>query len=158
MTKLKKNAVLAVTAAMLCSCAGNPPQKSNTAEQTTAASETTESEQEVIVLPERVYPDNAYTDLPQEYFRKIEQAGSIEKFTYTTRNNQKEGSAEFEKYALIYLPYGYDEKTPYNVLYLMHGGSDSPEWFFGGEGENTQLKKVLDNMIANGDCEPFTIG
>ena len=110
----------------------------------------------------RKYPDNEYKELPQEYMSACENGGKVEKFVYTTRDNLDfSGNAkEFEKYALVYLPEGYDEndtETRYNVLYLMHGGSDSPEWYFGGEGQSTQLKNIIDHLIANGECEPTIV-
>lgn len=108
----------------------------------------------------RAYPDNAFKDIPHEYFTPCENGGTITKFTYKTRDNQTVGSAEFEKSALVYLPYGYDENdssVKYDVLYLMHGGGDSPAWHFGGSGINTPLKNVLDHMIKNGDMKPLII-
>ena len=39
----------------------------------------------------------------------------------------------------------------------MHGGGDSPAWYFGGEGQNTRLKNVIDHLIANGEAKPVII-
>ena len=81
------------------------------------------------------FPDNAFKEVPREYFNVCDKGGVVKTFKYTTRDNQTPGSKEFEKSALVYLPYGYDEKdasTCYNVLYLMHGGGDSPAWYLGG--------------------------
>jgi len=106
------------------------------------------------------YPDNAFKEVPQEYMNVCDKGGTIKTFKYTTRDNQTAGSREFEKSALVYLPYGYDEKdtsTRYNVLYLMHGGGDSPAWYFGGEGQNTRLKNIIDHLIANGEAKPVII-
>ena len=135
---MKKLRLLACAAALavLCGCAG------------TGASVRTS------------FPDNAFKEIPQEYMRVCEKGGTITTFKYKTRDNQTAGSPEFEKSALVYLPYGYDEKdasTRYNVLYLMHGGGDSPAWYFGGEGQNTQLKNVIDHLIANGEMKPLVI-
>jgi endo-1,4-beta-xylanase len=106
------------------------------------------------------FPDNAFKEIPREYFDVCEKGGTVKTFKYTTRDNQTPGSPEFEKSALVYLPYGYDEndtKTRYNVLYLMHGGGDSPAWYFDGEGRNSRLKNVLDHQIANGEVKPVII-
>ena len=106
------------------------------------------------------FPDNAFREIPQDYFNVCEKGGVIKDFKYKTRDNQTAGSPEFEKSGLVYLPYGYDEKdtsTCYNVLYLMHGGGDSPAWYFGGEGQNTRLKNVIDHLIANGEMKPLII-
>lgn len=102
------------------------------------------------------FPDNAFQAIPQSYFRQAAKSGTVERFDYKTRDNQTEGSKEFEKHALVYLPYGYDanDKTKkYDVLYLMHGWTDSPEWFL----QNARLKNVLDNMIADGITRPLII-
>ena len=106
------------------------------------------------------FPDNAFKEIPEEYMRVCDKGGVIRNFTYKTRDNQTAGSPEFEKSGLVYLPYGYDEKdtsTRYNVLYLMHGGGDNPGWYFGGEGQNTRLKNVIDHLIANGEMKPLII-
>lgn len=106
------------------------------------------------------FPDNKFSEIPNSYFNACDKPGVIKNFTYKTRDNQKAGSPEFEKHALVYLPYGYDEKDTskkYDVMYLMHGGSDSPEWYFGGVGQNTRLKNMIDHMIANGETKPLII-
>ena len=106
------------------------------------------------------FPDNAFKEIPQEYFDVCEKGGTVKTFKYTTRDNQTPGSPEFEKSALVYLPYGYDEndtKTRYDVLYLMHGGGDSPAWYFDGEGRNSRLKNIIDHQIANGEVKPLII-
>ncbi len=107
-----------------------------------------------------VFPDNAFKEVPREYFNVCEKGGTVKTFKYTTRDNQTPGSPEFEKSALVYLPYGYDENdtsTRYNVLYLMHGGGDSPAWYFDGEGRNSRLKNIIDHQIANGEVKPLII-
>ena len=106
------------------------------------------------------FPDNAFKEVPREYFNVCDKGGVVKSFKYKTRDNQTPGSPDFRKSALVYLPYGYDEKddsTRYNVLYLMHGGGDSPAWYFGGEGQNTRLKNIIDHLIANGEMKPVII-
>lgn len=86
---------------------------------------------------------------------RYDQSGTIEKITYTTRDYFGDG-AEIEKYAYVYLPYGYDEDKKYNVLYLMHGiGGDEHEW--GMTGLTSKVKAIMDNLIYNGDIEPFIV-
>lgn len=73
--------------------------------------------------------------------------GTINGITY----DGKDG----EQRAEIYLPAGYDEsrEDPYPVLYLAHGGGgDEGDWFYQGNAGN-----ILDNLIANGDAEPFVM-
>ncbi len=111
-------------------------------------------------LVRNTYPNNAYKPIPMEYMRPCEKGGTLSRFTYKTRNNQIPGSPEFEKYAVIYLPYGYDENNAskrYDVLYMMHGGAVDQEWFFGREGQRSPLKNILDNMIQNGDMKPLIV-
>lgn len=83
--------------------------------------------------------------------------GKVERFWYDTRDNAGGGSQTYKKSALVYVPAGYDSSKKYNVLYLMHGGSDSPEWFFGGEGKSSNITRMMDSMIAAGDIEPLIV-
>ncbi len=103
--------------------------------------------------------NNAFTKIPTGYLAANEQKGNIVEFTYTARHHDgTEGT--YEKQTLVYLPYGYDEndtEKKYNVMYLQHGGGDSPEWYFNGVGGQTGVKKLLDNLIANGDMEPTIV-
>ena len=108
------------------------------------------------------FPDNAFKEMPQSYSSPCEKekAGTIKAFKYKTRDNQTAGSAEIEKTALVYLPNGYDEKdtkTQYNILYLMHGGGGNENQYFHGEGQQSEMKNVLDNMIAKGDIKPIIV-
>lgn len=94
--------------------------------------------------------------IPEKYVtRRTTECGTIEKITYMTRDYYGDGS-EIEKYANVYLPYGYDEEKKYNVLYLMHGiGGDENEW--GMIGDSSEVKIMMDNLIFNGDIEPFIV-
>lgn len=101
---------------------------------------------------------NVFEELPEQYKIPCEKRGEIISFTYQTMNHKnKEDDKIYTKKALVYLPYGYDNTKPHNILYLMHGGSDSPEWFFGGEGEHTELKNIIDHLIAEEIMEPMII-
>ena len=65
----------------------------------------------------------------------------------------------------VYLPYGYDPATQYNILYLMHGGGDNQEYWLGKDKELTggrpvfgaTTQNVLDNMIKDGLCDPLIV-
>ena len=60
----------------------------------------------------------------------------------------------------VYLPNGYDPmdtEKKYNVFYLMHGGGENENTLFGGEGENFELKRILDIMIAKGEIDPMIV-
>lgn len=92
--------------------------------------------------------------IPTKYItRRFSECGTIETISYTTYDYFGDGS-EIEKYANVYLPYGYDEQKKYNVLYLMHGiGGDENEW--GMIGDTSRVKIIMDNLIYNEDIEPF---
>ena len=94
--------------------------------------------------------------IPVKYTsQRFSECGTIEKISYTTYDYFGDGS-EIEKYAYVYLPYGYDEEKQYNVLYLMHGiGGDENEW--GMTGSTSRVKIIMDNLIYNGDIEPFIV-
>lgn len=94
--------------------------------------------------------------IPVKYLSlRVVECGTIENITYTTYDYFGDGS-EIEKQANVYLPYGYDEEKQYNVLYLMHGiGGDENEW--GMTGSTSKVKIMMDNLIYNGDVEPFIV-
>lgn len=93
-----------------------------------------------------------FKSLPYEYLNLSSRQGTIERLSYNYGFDTK--------YFNVYLPYGYnqaDTSKRYNVLYLMHGGGEDENLLFGGPGQNKDLKKILDNMIARGDIEPLIV-
>lgn len=107
--------------------------------------------------PDKKAPTAQISDLiPTKYItRRFSECGTIETISYTTYDYFGDGS-EIEKYANVYLPYGYDEQKKYNVLYLMHGiGGDENEW--GMTGDTSRVKIIMDNLIYNEDIEPFIV-
>ena len=82
----------------------------------------------------------AYDDEPRR--------GRIERFEYT-------GAQGSHKYALVYVPYGYDDEPQrrYNILYLMHGGGGSPDAWL----DSCPFKNMLDRSFASGRAEPFIV-
>ncbi|MDE6320000.1 MAG: hypothetical protein K2M22_09940, partial [Lachnospiraceae bacterium] len=94
--------------------------------------------------------------IPGKYItRRFDECGTIEQISYPTYDYFGDGS-QIEKHANVYLPYGYEEGKQYNVLYLMHGiGGDENEW--GMTGGTSQVKIMMDNLIYNGDIEPFIV-
>ena len=98
-----------------------------------------------------------FKPVPVEYKAESTKPGTIESLEYKAANLKK---GKDVKKLNVYLPFGYDaaDKTKkYNVLYLMHGGGESENLLFGGPGQSKELKKILDNMIANGDIEPLIV-
>jgi len=101
------------------------------------------------------------TDVPAKYREAANEAapsqrGKIETITYDTETYDEGNSVKMKKQANVYLPAGYDESKQYNVLYLMHGGGENMNtWLV--ENDYTGNKKMLDNLIANGEIEPLIV-
>ena len=105
---------------------------------------------------------NLCKDIPADYIDSSKNPqGKVVNFVYETTNHLSSSDTKtYKKVALVYLPPSYDEndaKTRYNVLYLMHGGSNSPEWYFGGANNTTRFTMLLDGLIAHGDIEPLIV-
>jgi len=100
-------------------------------------------------------------DVPDKYRETANEApadkrGKIETITYDTETYDQGNSVKMKKQANVYLPAGYDESKQYNVLYLMHGGGENMNtWLV--ENDYTGNKKMVDNLIANGEIEPLII-
>lgn len=98
-------------------------------------------------------------EIPEAYLQPCDQAGQVVRLDYTTNTYDAE-QRSMEKYAFVYLPYGYDETdeaTKYPVFYLMHGWTGEAELYLGGEGGDRPLKRIFDRLIANGDMQPMII-
>ncbi len=98
-----------------------------------------------------------FKPVPVEYKAESKYQGKIESLEYKADNLKK---GQDVKKLNVYLPYGYnakDKSKKYNVLYLMHGGGENENLLFGGPGQSKELKRILDNMIANGDIEPMIV-
>lgn len=101
--------------------------------------------------------EKEFKALPNQYRLLNEQQGTIETIVYQATNRR--GSKDTKKLH-VYLPYGYYDEgnnKKYNVLYLMHGGGENEDLIFGGPGQNRELKRIIDNMIAFGDIEPLIV-
>ena len=84
------------------------------------------------------------------------QRGTIETITYETETYDEGNSVKMSKQANVYLPAGYDASKQYNVLYLMHGGGENMNtWLV--ENDYSGNKKMVDNLIANGEINPLII-
>lgn len=82
----------------------------------------------------------AYFDAPQR--------GTLRRVDYV-------GAHGARKYALVYLPYGYetDRERRYDILYLMHGGGGSPDAW----PDACPVKNMLDRAFAAGEAEPMIV-
>ncbi len=96
-------------------------------------------------------------ELPSEYFETLVNGGGrVEQITYLARDYVGDGEG-VEKKANVYLPAGYDESKKYNVLYLMNGtDGDQDQWGLTTDG-TAKAKEIMDNLIAQGDIEPFIV-
>ena len=93
--------------------------------------------------------------VPSAYTRQAEQRGAIEKFVYEAHDYFND-NALYEKTAFVYLPYGYDENQTYDLLILCHGiGGSEYEW--GMTNEDSKVKRIMDNLIQNGEIRPFIV-
>lgn len=94
--------------------------------------------------------------VPEKLIKECDQNGTIEKFTYNTKDYRNNGTElNVEKKVEVYLPYGYDSSKKYNVLYLMHGAQEDEGFWFTKWGHTTL--PVLDNMIKEKKCEPLIL-
>lgn len=110
-----------------------------------------------LILTDEAANEKFFKAVPDKYRTETSKQGSIVSLEYSA-DNLKNGK-DLKKMN-VYLPYGYDaadKSKKYNVLYLMHGGGENENLLFGGPGQNKELKKIIDNMIANGDIEPLIV-
>lgn len=116
----------------------------------------------MLAAQEKTSDDYFCKDILPEYMdHSANAAGKVENFVYTTKNHLTQtDTKEYKKTALVYVPASYnpdDTKTKYNVLYLMHGGSNNPGWYFGGANSSTRFTLILDGLIAKGEMEPTIV-
>ncbi len=101
--------------------------------------------------------EKEFIPLPVEYKAEAQKQGTIECLEYTAANLN---DGMDNKKLNVYLPHGYDAadtSKQYNILYLMHGGGENENLIFGGPGQSKEMKRILDNMIANGDIDPLIV-
>ena len=114
---------------------------------------TAQAEIDAAVRAER---GTAYEDtVPARYTSKCQQGGAIEPFAYTAHDYYND-EAVYEKNAFVYLPYGYDPESTYDLLILCHGiGGSEYEW--GMTNDDSRVKRIMDHLIANGEIRPFIV-
>ena len=73
----------------------------------------------------------------------------------TLRRLNYVGAQGARKYAMVYLPYGYDAEPErrYDILYLLHGGGGSPDAWL----DSCPVKNMLDRSIAAGESKPMIV-
>ncbi|MBO7364174.1 MAG: hypothetical protein J6U26_02460, partial [Lachnospiraceae bacterium] len=106
-----------------------------------AAAENEETEKGAVYMFEDAIPAGYYVPVK-------EGAGRIDTIRYPSKDYSGDG-ADVEKPALVYVPAGYEEGTPCDVLVLCHGvGGNEYEWGFGSA--DSRIRKVTDHLFADG--------
>ncbi len=98
-----------------------------------------------------------YEDLiPSRYTQPCARGGTIEKWTYTAHDYFNPDRDDYEKTAFVYLPFGYDGSQTCDLLILCHGiGGSEYEW--GMTGEDSRVKRILDNLIDREEIRPVIV-
>ena len=81
-------------------------------------------------------------------YHDVFRRGVLERLFYTTTD---ENGDPAEKYANIYLPYGYSAAKTYPVLYVIHGGGGNPDAWL----DCSKIKNALDSSFAENRGTPF---
>ena len=95
--------------------------------------------------------------VPDGYYSAADQQGTLENFTYDTKDYIGNGST-IQSSATVYLPYGYDQgdsSTRYNILYLQHGAYGNERTWMYEYGDS--FKNMIDHMIEDKLIPPLII-
>lgn len=86
--------------------------------------------------------------MKQFVFNDLDRRGTLRRIDYT-------GARGARKYAMVYLPYGYDAdpERRYDILYLMHGGGGNPDSWL----DACPVKNMLDNSFDSGEARPMIV-
>jgi len=145
----------ATLAAMLAACTPREPTPAGPVSGTTGPSD-----------PPTPTPGAGGTAIPAElapvpaaFSSPADRQGTLVELRYTTYESMTydEKTEQLSKRAIVYLPYGYDDATQYNVFYLMHGGWGDETATLGTPGSPTDFKNVIDNAIAAGEIAPLIV-
>jgi enterochelin esterase-like enzyme len=157
----KKILAVMLSFSLLAGCAGVMAEK-NTEQSVPAPEEPVSRTAVDTVTVATAHGENETVEIsmdqvPESYYTAPEEQGSLEYFHYATNTYGLYGreEKEIEKYAEVYLPYGYDASRKYNIVYLMHGSGGTVSRFFGSVEEPDAFKNVVDNLIATGEIEPM---
>lgn len=112
------------------------------------------AEGEIGLIETVTYPEGYTTE-------EADEKGSIQEISYLVDASGNAASAEdaetYEKTAVLYLPYGYNEEEKYNVVYVAHGMGGTQYSFPGkpGEPESSAFIRMIDHMIEDELIEPL---
>lgn len=93
-------------------------------------------------------------EMPEAMLKVPAKNGTVERLEYDTFTYDEGNNVPMKKGAWVYLPYGYSAEKPYHVLYLLHGGGVTEDWWFKMFPDTVT---ILDNMMADGVCDPCII-
>lgn len=112
-------------------------------------------------------PQLADETIDESFFAPCEQGGTLlTDLHYSTRDYVYGREEPFEKTMQVYLPYGYDEGQPYDVLFLLHIRQSYASFWLewphdydlpGGGSVSVDAVHLLDNLIARGLCKPMIV-
>ena len=88
---------------------------------------------------------------------RSEQKGNVETFSYETQDYVFNSGRKEEKKCAVYLPYGYDSGTQYNILYLLHGTDKQSVNHLDTWLENIKARVRLDNLIYYKVIDPLIV-
>lgn len=91
--------------------------------------------------------------LKKYQYHDVNFRGTIDRVVYMTTNPAGELR---EKYANVYLPYGYDaanREKKYNILYVMHGGGGNADAWL----DCCKVKNMLDYCIDAKEVQPLIV-
>ena len=88
--------------------------------------------------------------MEMHHYHDVSNRGRIERLVYTVNEGT---DAPLQKYANVYLPYGYSADRKYPTLYLIHGGGGNPDAWL----DCCCIKNALDASFAEGRSNPFIV-
>lgn len=92
--------------------------------------------------------------MPEAMLQAPLHSGTVERFEYDTQTYGEDESTPLHKGAWVYLPAGYDASKQYDILYLLHGGGYTEEWWLKLFPDTVT---ILDNMHDKGLCKPCIV-
>ena len=157
-------ACLALTACGAVSAGENTTSLSAAVQEefTTAAPDEPAAQDTPLLETEPAQKENTMKNIslgkvPEGYYNAAAQQGTLENFTYDTKDYIGSGSA-IQSSATVYLPYGYDQgdsTTRYNILYLQHGAYGTARTWMYEYGDS--FKNMIDHMIEDKLIPPLII-
>lgn len=135
----------------------NSEVESKTGDTETITEQKDNLQEPASIEPEADMKNIALSTVPDGYYSKATQQGTLEIFTYDTKDYIGNGNA-IQSQATVYLPYGYnqnDDETKYNILYLQHGAYGNERTWMYEYGDD--FKNMIDNMIEDKRIPPLII-